>query len=181
MQGEATVSIIVAIGRNGVIGAGGGLPWRLSSDLKRFKRDTMGKPVIMGRKTWETIGKPLPGRQNIVVSRDPGYRAEGADVVRSIGDGLKLAAVRLRCLSGPQEICVIGGGQVYRDALASADRLVVTHVDAEPEGDTFFPDIDPEAWTPVHREHFPAGEKDSAPTEYVVYERVRDRGAVERR
>ncbi|MGB7288446.1 MAG: dihydrofolate reductase [Salaquimonas sp.] len=164
------ISIIVAIAQNGVIGAKGGLPWRLSSDLKRFKRDTMGKPIIMGRKTYESIGKALPGRPNIVVSRDKNYRAEGADVVASLNDAFVLADAKARC-GGVGEVCLIGGGQLYNEGLAFADRLYVTHVMAEPDGDTFFPEIDPFNWNPVSREAFPAGEKDSAETLYVIYER----------
>ncbi len=170
MSVSATISIVVAIAQNGVIGAKGGLPWRLSSDLQRFKRDTMGKPIIMGRKTHESIGRPLPGRPNIVVTRDRTYRAEGVDVVNSLADAFTLADVKARC-SGMSEVCLIGGGQLYHEGLAFADRLYVTHVMAEPEGDTFFPEISPAEWEPVSREAYPAGEKDSADTLYVIYER----------
>jgi len=173
-----TLSIIVAIAQNGVIGAKGGLPWQLSSDLKRFKRDTMGKPIIMGRKTWESIGRPLPGRANIVVTRNAGFRAEGADVVSSLKDAVTLANVKARC-AGIDEICLIGGGQLYSDGLVLADRLYVTHVMAEPEGDTMFPQILPSEWKPVLREEYPAGEKDSADTIYVVYERIRGAGSAD--
>lgn len=172
MPSSTTLSLVVAIAQNGVIGVDGGLPWRLSSDLKRFKRDTMGKPIIMGRKTFESIGRALPGRPNIVVSRNAAFRAAGADVVRNLDMAILLAETRARC-AGAREICVIGGGQLYREALPKADRLYVTHVMAEPEGDTFFPEISPSEWKPVHREEFPMGEKDSAETIYVVYERVR--------
>lgn len=169
---NCTISLIVAIAQNGVIGAKGDLPWRLSSDLKRFKRDTMGKPIIMGRKTWESIGRPLPGRANVVVTRDAGYDAQGADVVNTLEDAFTIADTRARC-EGASEICIIGGGQLYNDALKYADKLYVTHVMAEPEGDTYFPEIDPSLWKPVSREAFPAGEKDSAETIYVIYERNR--------
>ncbi len=168
---NSTISILVAIAQNGVIGAKGGLPWQLSSDLQRFKRDTMGKPIIMGRKTWESIGRPLPGRSNIVVTRDADYKAQGADVVLSLKDAFTLADVKARC-SGVDEICLIGGGQLYSEGIKFADRLYVTHVMAEPDGDTMFPEISPQDWKPVLREEYPAGEKDSAPTIYVVYERI---------
>ena len=165
------IAIYVAVAENGVIGREGGLPWRLSSDLKRFKAGTMGKPVVMGRKTWEGLGRPLPGRLNIVVTRDQKFRAEGADVVNSIGDAVRLASVRARCMEGADEICVIGGGEIYRQAIELADRLHVTHVLGSVEGDTRFPPIDPETWKPVRSEEFAAGEKDSHATRYVVYER----------
>ncbi len=166
------VSIHVAIAENGTIGREGGLPWRLSTDLKRFKADTLGKPVVMGRKTWESFPKrPLPDRLNIVVTRDPSYRAEGADVVTSLEDGLTLARVRGRCMAEADEICVIGGGQIYAQAMPMADRLHVTHVLAPIDGDTSFPPIDPETWRVVSSEDIPAGEKDSHATRHVVYER----------
>lgn len=167
-----TLSIIVAIAKNGVIGVGGDLPWRLSSDLKRFKRDTMGKPIIMGRKTWESIGRPLPGRPNIVVTRNNSYEADGADVVSSLSDAIKLAEVKLRCLN-EKEICIIGGGQLYKEAIDFAGRLYVTHVMAEPKGDTWFPEIEQEHWKPIIREEFSAGEKDDVDTLYIVYERIK--------
>ena len=173
MSVSATISIVVAISRNGVIGAKGGLPWKLSSDLQRFKRDTMGKPVIMGRKTHESIGRLLPGRPNIVVTRDRDYRAQGVDVVNSLADAFTLADIKARC-SGVPEMCLIGGGQLYKEGLKFADRLYVTHVMADPEGDTFFPQISPDEWEPVAREAFTAGEKDSADTLYVIYERKKN-------
>lgn len=166
------VSIHVAIAENGVIGREGGLPWRLSSDLKRFKADTVGKPIVMGRKTWESFPKrPLPDRLNIVVTRDPAYDAEGGEVVTSLEDGLALARTRGRCMAGANEICVIGGGQIYAQALPLADRLHVTHVLASVDGDTSFPPIDPQTWRVVSSEDIPAGEKDSHPTRHIVYER----------
>jgi dihydrofolate reductase len=165
------LAIYVAIAENGVIGRDNGLPWKLSTDLKRFKATTMGKPIIMGRKTWQSIGRPLPGRLNIVVTRDPDFRAEGAEIVRSLDEGLKLAAVRGRCMTGADEVCVVGGGEIYRQALPLADRLYVTHVLASPDGDTRFPPIDPEVWKAVSTKEFPAGDKDTHPTRYAVYER----------
>lgn len=169
------VVIIVAIAENGVIGRDGGLPWRLSTDLKRFKADTMGRPIVMGRKTWEGLPRrPLPGRQNIVVTREKDYRADGADIVHSLGDALTLARVRGRCAADVDEVCIVGGGDIYRQALPLADTLRVTHVMAEPDGDTRFPHIDPADWERISSEHFPAGEKDSHATLYAVYQRRRN-------
>lgn len=160
------IEIHVAVARNGVIGSDGKMPWRLSSDLKRFKAGTMGKPVIMGRKTWDSIGKALPGRRNIVVTRNRDYRAEGAEIAPSLSAALERAAGE-----GATAAAVIGGGEIYRLAMEAADTLHVTHVEAELEGDTRFPAIDPALWEPVRREWLPAGERDSYATEYVVYER----------
>lgn len=166
------VAIHVAIAENGVIGRDGGLPWRLSTDMRRFKAMTMGNPVLMGRKTWESFPKrPLPGRLNIVMTRDRAYVAEGAEVVRTLDDALALARVRGRCMDGAREICVIGGGEVYAQALPKADRLYVTHVLASFDGDTRFPEIDPAVWEAVASEDVPVGEKDSHPTRHVVYQR----------
>ncbi len=166
------VAIYVAIAENGVIGRDGGLPWKLSTDLKRFKEGTMGKPIVMGRKTWESFPRrPLPGRLNIVVTRDKTYRAEGGETAQSLGDAIALATVRARCMANVDEICVIGGGQIYDQALPLADRLYITHVLASVDGDTVFPPIDPAVWRLVSAEDFPAGEKDSHATRYAVYER----------
>jgi dihydrofolate reductase len=166
------IAIYVAIAENGVIGSKGGLPWRLSTDLKRFKAGTMGKPIIMGRKTWESFPKrPLPGRLNVIVTRDKAYRAEGAETASSLQDAVALATIRARCMAGADEICVIGGGEIYAQALPLADRLHVTHVLAKVDGDTVFPPIDPEIWYLVSAEDFPAGEKDTHATRYAVYER----------
>lgn len=164
------IALVVAIAENGVIGAGNALPWRLPSDMRHFRAITMGKPVIMGRKTWESIGRALPGRANIVVSRDPGFSAPGADVVGSLEAALALAERRGREL-GASEICVLGGGEIYAQALARAHRLHVTHVLAACEGDTFFPAIEEGEWEPVARQRPPQGEKDSAPLLFVTYER----------
>jgi dihydrofolate reductase len=164
--------IYVAIAENGVIGRQGGLPWRLSSDLKRFKAETMGKPLIVGRKTWESFPRrPLPGRLNIVVTRDMKYRAEGAETAGSLQDAITLAEIRGRCMAGADEICVVGGGEIYAQAMPVADCLKVTHVLGEVDGDARFPAIDPEIWRVVSQQNFPAGEKDTHATRYTVYER----------
>jgi len=166
------VAIYVAIAENGVIGREGGLPWRLSTDLKRFKAGTMGKPIIMGRKTWESFPKrPLPGRLNIVVTRDKTYRVEGGETVSSLEDAITLAKIRARCMADADELCVIGGGQIYAQALPLADRLHITQVLASVDGDTVFPPIDPAIWRVVSAEDVPAGEKDTHATRYAVYER----------
>lgn len=169
---KPTISIVVAMAKNNVIGANGEMPWKLSSDLKRFKRDTMGKPIVMGRKTWESIGRPLPGRPNIVVTRNADYNAQGATVVTSLKDALNFAIEQCAELN-VDEICLIGGGQLYKEAIDKADRLYVTHVMAEPEGDTWFPQIRPTQWKTIIEETFNAGEKDSADTRYAVYERIK--------
>ncbi|MBX3576881.1 MAG: dihydrofolate reductase [Rhizobiaceae bacterium] len=170
------VVIHVAIAENGVIGREGGLPWRLSTDLKRFKAETMGRPIVMGRKTWESFPRrPLPGRQNIIITRDRGYRADGAEVVHSLDDALALARVRGRCAPrGADEVGIVGGGEIYRQALPFADVLKITHVMAQPDGDTLFPPVDPEIWERISAEPFPAGDKDSHATLYAVYQRRRN-------
>jgi dihydrofolate reductase len=150
------ISLVVAVSKNGVIGRDGGLPWHISSDLKRFKALTMGKPVIMGRKTWDSLPrKPLPGRRNIVITRQAGLVAEGAEVVTSRDAALALVA-------GVEEVCVIGGGEIYRQFLPVATIVHLTEVDLVVEGDTLFPSLDPAHWQEVAREVHVAGEKDSA-------------------
>ncbi|MCX8996418.1 dihydrofolate reductase [Rhizobiaceae bacterium BDR2-2] len=165
------VVIVVAKARNGVIGREGDMPWRLSSDLRRFKALTMGKPVVMGRKTLESLPKLLPGRPHVVVTRNAGFAApDGVTVAHSLEDGLAIAA-RLAKERGVDEICVLGGGDIYRQALPLADLLHVTHVEAEPEGDTTFPDIPPERWTVGEEVEVPAGERDDHATVYRLYRR----------
>lgn len=163
-----TVTLVVAVARNGVIGRDGGMPWRLSTDLARFKVLTLGHPVVMGRKTWESMPKrPLPGRTNIVITRDPGFSAEGALVAHSLDKALEAA----RSAEGGDDVKIIGGGQIYAAAMGAADRLDVTHVMIEPEGDTRFPDIDPALWRVSSSEDVPAGPKNDFATRFVVYER----------
>ena len=167
---DVAVSIIAAVAENGVIGDGGAMPWRLSTDLRRFKALTLGKPVVMGRRTFESIGKPLPGRANIVVSRRSDYRPEGATAAPSLDAALEAAKAAAR-ESGLDEIFVIGGGEIYAAAMPYADRLHITHVAGRPAGDTRFPVIDPAVWTRVSEEHVPPGGKDTAATTYAVYRR----------
>jgi dihydrofolate reductase len=166
------VALIAAVAENNVIGDGHAMPWRLSSDLKRFRRLTVGKPVIMGRKTWQSIGKPLQGRTNIVVTRQPGFSADSALVAPSLD-----AALRLAESEAPDEIMVIGGGEIYAEAMARADRLYVTHVAASPAGSVWFPAIDPAIWqADGPPERLSAGDKDDAATTFVIYDRVAGRG-----
>ncbi len=166
------VALIAAVAANGVIGAGGTMPWRLSTDMQRFRRLTMGKPVIMGRRTFDSLGKPLAGRTNIVVTRRPEAIGAGATGVASLEDALAAAALVAED-TGAVEIMVIGGGEIYAAALPFADTLYLTHVAAAPEGDTRFPSFDLMAWSVVSRETVPAGPRDSAATEFVVYARRR--------
>ncbi len=164
------LSLIAAVAANRVIGNAGKLPWRLSSDLKRFRRLTLGKPVIMGRKTFEAIGRPLDGRLNVVVTRQPGFAAAGATAAPSFAAARRIAEEHAAA-TGVDEVMVIGGGEVYAAALAIADRLYITHVEAMPAGDTVFPEIDPGAWGATVSERCPAGDKDSAATVFTVYDR----------
>ena len=162
------VAIVAAVAENGIIGVRQAMPWRLSSDMQRFKRLTMGKPVIMGRKTYDSIGRPLAGRLNIVVTRQS-LAGEGVVIAPSLEAALVIAEERG---GGADEVMVIGGGQLYAAAIDLVDRLYVTHVEATPEGDTRFPIIDPAVWKAVSAERLPASEKDSAATTFVVYERI---------
>ena len=169
---EPTITLVVAVAINGVIGSDGGMPWKLSGDLKRFKADTIGRPVVMGRKTYEAIGKPLPGRDNIIVTRDVTFTVEGASVAYGLDAALALAQA-LAQQRGSGDIAIIGGGEIYRQMFDKADRLIVTHVEGVLEGDTVFPEISADIWQETAREAFPAGEKDSHATRRVVYQRRR--------
>ena len=164
------ITLVVAVSSNGIIGREGDMPWRLSTDLKRFKALTLGKPVIMGRKTFQSIGKALPGRPNIVVTRDPEFHADGAEIVPSLDTAIARATDLAKGV-GQDEICVIGGGEIYRQAIALADVLHVTHVEAEVDGDTRFPPIDQHLWRGVEEERIPAGDKDNYATRFVTYRR----------
>lgn len=162
------IVLVVAVADNGVIGADHNLPWRLKSDMKRFKALTIGRPVVMGRKTFLSMRRPLPGRTNIVVTRDSGFRSSGALVTTSLPDALALArADALR--RSVAEIAVIGGAEIYAQCLDVADRLELTEVHARPEGDTRFPAIDKAQWEEVAREPNPAGPDDSSAFTYVTY------------
>ncbi|MFT6551393.1 MAG: dihydrofolate reductase [Zhongshania marina] len=150
-----TVSLIVAMAKNRVIGVNNQLPWHLPADLKHFKATTMAKPIVMGRKTWESIGRPLPGRFNIVISRQLDYIAEGAEVVSDLTAALALAR-KEAASTGLDEVLIIGGEAIYRQALGEVDKMYITEVDLEPDGDAWFPDIELNAWNEVSREYHPA-------------------------
>jgi dihydrofolate reductase len=164
------VFLIVAVAENGVIGHDNALPWRLKSDMKRFRALTMGKPVVMGRKTFESLPKPLPGRTNIVITRDPGFTAAGAVVVPSFENAVAVArGDALRRSAGA--IAVIGGAQIYAQWMDIADRLEVTEVHAKPVGDVRLAPVDPAEWAEAARERHAAADGDSADFSYVTYRR----------
>ena len=164
------IVLIVAVADNGVIGADGAIPWRLKSDQQRLKAITMGKPVVMGRKTFVSLKRPLTGRTNIVLTRDKDFRAAGAVVATSFEAAYAVArgdALR----RGVGEIAVIGGSEIYAQWMDMADRLEITEVHASPAGDTRFAAIESRAWLEVARERHPAGPDDSAEFTYVTYRR----------
>ena len=160
------VSVIVATDDRGGIGRGGKMPWHLPEDLQRFKRVTMGKPIVMGRKTWDSIGRPLPGRRNIVISRQAGFAAPGAIVVGSLPDALRAAG-------DVPEVCVIGGAEIYRLALPLAEEIHLTRVHALVDADTFFPLLDAVEWEEIGREDRPADERHAYPYSFVKLVRVK--------
>jgi dihydrofolate reductase len=165
------VVLVAAVADNGVIGRDNALPWRLSSDLKHFKALTMDKPVVMGRKTFLSIGKPLPGRTNIVVSRNAGFAAPGVLVAADLAAAMTAArgdALR----RGADAIAVIGGNEIFVRTMSLADRLEITHVHARPDGDTHFPPIASAHWREVARNEHPAGPRDDAAFDCVTYQRV---------
>jgi dihydrofolate reductase len=165
------LAIIVAVAENGVIGRHNALPWRLPEDLRYFKRVTMGKPIVMGRKTFESIGRPLPGRTNIVITRNPGFAAEGVEVVSSLQQALELAGDIAR-IDGSRELVVIGGAEIYAAALPQAHRLYITEVHASVEGDAFLPELDWSSWREVSRARHAAVEPNPFAYSFVVYERL---------
>ena len=159
------VALVAAVARGGVIGRDSGIPWRLPEDMRRFRTLTMGHPVVMGRRTWESLPdpfRPLPGRGNVVVTRNPDWSAQGADRAGSIEEALRL-------LEGEATVFVIGGGEIYAAALPSADELLLTEIDAEIEGDTYFPDWDPDDFEEVARERHVSSE--GVGYSFVTYER----------
>lgn len=159
------LTLVVAVAKNGVIGRDGALPWRLSSDMKRFKAATIGKPVLMGRKTWDSLPrKPLPGRQNLILTRDADFKADDAWVYTDL-DAMLAAARAMAEAAGVAEACVIGGAQLYNAVLPRANRIVLTEVNLEPEGDAHL-DLDLSQWREVSRENVRAGPNDDA--DFVV-------------
>ena len=159
-----TIALVVAVARNGVIGRDNGLAWRLSSDLKRFKALTLGTTLLMGRRTWDSIGRPLPGRRTLVLTRDPRFRVEGAEAVHDWDSAVAASGERLM---------VAGGAEIYALALPHADVVHLTEVEAEPEGDVRFPAFDRAAYREVFREAHPAGPKDDYPYAFVDLQRLR--------
>ncbi len=163
------ISIIVAVAENGVIGRGGRLPWHLSDDLRRFQELTMGHTIVMGRRTWESIGRALPGRRMIVVSRQPGYRVDVAevDVAANLDDALRAVQA-----AGDDEVFIVGGAELYREALPRAHRLYITRVHAQVDGDTQFPPFDSAVWRQLLSDLHAADAKNQLPFSFEVYERT---------
>lgn len=154
------MTLVAAVGRGGVIGRDGGLPWAPTGDQVHFKQVTMGHTLVMGRRTYDSIGRPLPGRTTVVITRQTDWHVQGVTVAGSLDEALRVAA--------GSEVFVVGGGEVYAQAMAVADRLLITEVDQAPDGDTYFPDIDPTAWHETDRETHDG-------FDIVTYERVRRR------
>lgn len=165
---DPAIVFVVAYGENRVIGRDNVMPWHIRSDLKRFKMLTWGKPMIMGRKTFQSIGKPLPGRESIVVTKDNTFAAEGAHVVHSLETAVERAR-QLAVQLSSDEIAVIGGGEIFGQMLSQAARIHVTEVHASPEGDAFFPALDPGQWLEESRERHEPAEKDDHAFSYVTY------------
>jgi dihydrofolate reductase len=159
------ISLIAAVANNGVIGVDNSLPWRMPADLQHFKSITMGKPMIMGRRTWESLPGPLPGRRHIVITRNRDYRADGCDIVHSLDEALKVVA-------DVPEVMIVGGGGLYRQMLPRAERLYLTRVDVDLAGDTFFPEIDWSEWREVSRDSHPADQRNQFAYTFIVMKRV---------
>ncbi|MCD2173178.1 dihydrofolate reductase [Rhizobium sp. C4] len=164
------ISMIAAVARNGVIGRENDLPWHMSTDLKRFKAMTMGKPLIIGRKNLESFPRLLPGRPHVVITRDTTYAREGVHVVHSFDEAISTAS-DLADETGADEICIAGGGEIYRLGMPVADVLHITHVEADIAGDTTFPEIDPAVWDAVEVGRMESGEKDDHSARFVTYTR----------
>ena len=163
----AKIAVIVAVANNNVIGAGNTIPWYCPADLQYFKRTTLGSPVLMGRKTYQSLKvQPLPGRRNIIVTRDEGFKADGCDVVASIDQGLELA-----CLQ--EKVFVIGGAEIYQQLLAKADELYITYVDASVEGDHYFPELNSNDWVLMSEEEHPSDDKNPHNMCFKVFSRQR--------
>lgn len=165
LSAESNCAIVVAVARGGVIGKAGRLPWHLPADLNHFRAITMGKPIVMGRKTHESIGRPLPGRQNIVISTHPERIARGCAVMPSLGAALVFA-------TSAEEVMLIGGARLYQEALPRARRLYLTEVHANIEGDVYFPDIDRAEWREIERRERRADDKNAYPLSFLVLERL---------
>jgi dihydrofolate reductase len=170
VTGRVRIAFAVAVAENGVIGAGGDLPWRLPTDLKRFRKTTMGRPIVMGRKTYVSIGKPLDGRDNIVVTRDRSFAAPGVHVALTIADAIALGR-QLATQRGVDEVVVIGGAEIFRATLAEADRIYLTLVRGKPAGDTYLAAFDPAIWAETAKEPMPQGPGDQYPADFLVLDR----------
>jgi dihydrofolate reductase len=166
------ISLIAAVAKNGVIGNEGDLPWNLPSDLKKFKEITDNRPIIMGRKTWDSIGRPLPNRDNIIISRNANLEIEGGIICLSPDEAISIAKIKAN-ERGCEEIMVIGGGYIYQEFMSIADKLYITEVDLEIEGDAYFPKIDPVLFEEVTREERNKDTEDNAYHSLVIYEKVK--------
>ncbi|OPB31347.1 dihydrofolate reductase [Bartonella sp. AR 15-3] len=164
------VCLIAAVSQNNVIGCAGVMPWHLSTDLQRFKALTLNKPIIMGRKTWDSLGRPLPDRTNIVITRNPTLASEGAVVVHSLSQAHHIAK-QVAFQSGADAVFIIGGGEIFQQGLQIADKIFFTEILAFIEGDSFFPVFDKEKWTIIKTQYIPEGDKDDYPTRFMIYER----------
>lgn len=166
------LSIIAALSSNNVIGRDNDLPWHQSADLKRLKALTMGHHMIMGRKTYESVGRPLPGRHFVVITRDPAFSAAGVRVAHTLEDAIQIAAA-----AGDEEPFIAGGAQIFEQAIHRADRMYLTRIHAEIEGDTYFPEFDDVAeWQLTDAEHFDADEKNDHPYSFLTYDRAASAG-----
>ena len=161
---KKSLTLIAAMGKNRAIGLDGRMPWHLPAELQHFKKATMGKAIVMGRKTWQAIGRPLPGRQNIVVSRNPGFHADGVDLAMSLDDAV--------AMSESDEVMIIGGGQLYALALPMANRMVLTLIDIEPEADTWFPEWDEKEWSLTSERVFPVDDENKLAYRIIELRRV---------
>jgi dihydrofolate reductase len=164
------LAFVVAAAKNGVIGRNGGMPWRLPTDLKHFRSLTMGKPIVMGRRTWDSIGRALPGRETIVVTRDPNFSVEGAHVAHSVEQGLQLAEKQAERM-GADTIMIVGGSDIFAALMDRADVIHLTEVDLAPDGDVKFPPLDPAQWVEIACEAPPRAANDEANVRFLTYAR----------
>ena len=163
---QKSVTLIAAMGKNRAIGMAGRMPWHLPAELQHFKQATMGKTIVMGRKTWQAIGRPLPGRQNVVISRNPAFLAKGVELVGSLEEAIGI--------SESDEIMVIGGGQLYELALPFAQRMILTLIDLQPEADTWFPEWNEEQWQQTSETHFPVDDNNKLAYRIIELRRIAD-------
>ena len=164
---KKSITLIAAMGKNRAIGLDGRMPWHLPAEWQHFKQATMGKTIVMGRKTWQAIGRPLPGRQNVVISRDSSYDAAGAELAGSLADAVELAQA--------DEVMVIGGGQIYAMALPLAQRMILTIIDIEPRADTWFPEWNEQQWSKTKEKHFPVAEDNALAYRIVEFTRIQSK------